>query len=136
MTMYRMRQRGRILAIIENLLGLRERLLSQMSGLAKESAEELPGYAAKDLWIAMYGRYPEGTGSSDTNAIAQVVFDKKVMSFIDESFKFLRSKGAVAVDHPLPGGIYTDLVDRAVREMKVVAPLGRIKGLPLSNYKG
>lgn len=99
-------------------------------------AEELPGYTTKELWMALYGRYPENTHSVDTNVIAQVTFDKKVMNFIDESFKFLHAKGAIAIDKPLPGAIYTELVDAAIKEMKVKAPLGHIKGLNLSEFKG
>lgn len=102
----------------------------------KMVAQELPGYTTKDLWMAMYGRYPENTGSMDTNVVAQVGFDKSVMEFINESFKFLHSKGAITIDRPLPGAIYTDLVETAIKEMKVKAPLGHIKGLPLKEFKG
>lgn len=99
-------------------------------------AEELPGYTTKELWMALYGRYPENTHSVDTNVIAQVTFDKKVMDFINESFKFLHAKGAITIDKPLPGAIYTELVAAAIKEMKVKAPLGPIKGLNLSEFKG
>lgn len=99
-------------------------------------AEELPGYATKDLWMALYGKYPENTHSLDTNVIAQATFDKKVMDFIDESFKFLHAKGTIKIDKPLPGAIYTDLVNAAVKEMKIKAPLGPIKGTRVSEFKG
>ncbi|MCL5236789.1 MAG: ABC transporter substrate-binding protein [Nitrospirae bacterium] len=101
----------------------------------KMVSQELPGYTTRDLWMALYGRYPENTGSTETNVIAQVVFDKHVMAFIDENFRFLHSKGAITIDKPLPGGIYTNLVDAAIKEMKIKAPLGPIKGLPLSEFK-
>ena len=102
----------------------------------KMVAEELPGYTTKELWMALYGKYPDQSHSQDTNVIAQVTFDKKVMEFIDESFKFLHAKGAITMDKPLPGAIYTDLVDSVVREMKIKTPLGPIKGLSLSEFKG
>lgn len=101
----------------------------------KMVAQELPGFTTKDLWMALYGHYPENTGSMETNVIAQVGFDKNVMEFIDESFKFLHSRGAITIDKPLPGAIHTDLVDTAIKEMKVKIPLGRIKGLPLKEFK-
>ncbi|MCL4536894.1 MAG: hypothetical protein M1610_04800 [Nitrospirae bacterium] len=44
--------------------------------------------------------------------------------------------GAITIDRPLPGAIYTDLVETAIKEMKVKAPLGHIKGLPLKEFKG
>ena len=102
----------------------------------KMVAQELPGYTTKDLWMAVYGRYPGNTGSMETNVIAQVGFDKNVMEFIDESFKFLHSKGAITIDKPLPGAIYTDLVNAAIKEMKVKIPLGKFEGLPLTEFKG
>jgi NitT/TauT family transport system substrate-binding protein len=97
--------------------------------------KELPGYTAKDLWMAMYGNYPQGTGSQDTNILVQVGFDAKVMEFIRESFVFLHEKKAITVDKPLEGAIYTALVDAAIREMKIKVPLGSIKGLPVSEFK-
>jgi len=99
-------------------------------------AQDLPGYSTKDLWMAMYGSYPENTGSQEVNVTAQVGFDKNVMEFINDSFKFLHEKGTISIDKPLPGAIYTDLVDAAMKEMKVKAPLGQIKGLPVSSFKG
>jgi ABC-type nitrate/sulfonate/bicarbonate transport system substrate-binding protein len=102
----------------------------------KIMAEELPGYTTRELWTALYGRYPENTHSMDTNVIAQVSFDKKVMDFIDESFKFLHAKGAIAIDKPLPGAIYTELVEAAIKEMKLKAPIDHIKGLNPSEFKG
>ncbi|MEM4313062.1 MAG: ABC transporter substrate-binding protein [Thermoplasmata archaeon] len=101
----------------------------------KMVAKELPGYTTKDLWMALYGRYPDNTGSMESNVIAQVGFDEKVMRFIDESFKFLYSIGAITIERPLPGAIYTDLVDAAIKEMKLKTPLGVIRGLPLTEFK-
>ncbi len=103
---------------------------------ARMVAKELPGYTLKDLWTAMYGLYPDGTGSQETNILIQVGFDQKVMAFIEDSFKFLNEKRAINVDKPLPGAIYTDLVDAAIKEMNVKTPLGAIKGLPESAFKG
>ncbi len=99
-------------------------------------AKELPGYSVKDLWMAMYGRYPDNTGSTDNNILMQAAFDEKVMKFIEDSFKFLHERSAVTVEKPLPGGIYTQLVDEALKEMNLKAPLGIIKGLPASEFKG
>jgi len=99
-------------------------------------AEELPGYTTKELWTALYGQYPANTHSVDTNVIAQVTFDRKVMDFIDESFKFLHAKGAIAIDKPLPGAIYTELADAAIKEMNLKTPLGQIKGLNPGEFKG
>jgi NitT/TauT family transport system substrate-binding protein len=102
---------------------------------ARMVAKELPGYTLKDLWTAMYGQYPDGTGSQETNILVQVGFDEKVMAFIDDSFKFLHEKRAITIDKPLEGAIYTDLVDAAIKEMNVKTPLGAIKGLPESAFK-
>lgn len=99
-------------------------------------AKELPGFTVKDLWMAMYGRYPDGTGSQDTNILVQVGFDNKVMEFIKDSFEFLHEKRSITIDKPLPGAIYTDLVDAAIKEMNIKVPLGLINGLPLSEFKG
>jgi NitT/TauT family transport system substrate-binding protein len=103
---------------------------------AEMVAKELPGFTVKDLWIAMYGRYPEGTGSQENNSLMQAGFDDKVMAFINDSFKFLYERNAITVDKPLPGAIYTQLVEAAMKEMNIKIPLGPIKGMSLSDFKG
>ncbi len=99
-------------------------------------AKDLPGFSTKDLWMALYGNYAANTGSQETNVTVQAGFDKSVMDFIDEGFKFLQSAGLTKDDKPLPGAIYTNLVDKALKEMNLTAPLGTIKGLPSSAFKG
>lgn len=103
---------------------------------AQMVAKELPGFSVKDLWMALYGRYPQETGSKDINVILQVGFTKEVMDFITESFKFLHESGAITIDTPLPGAIYTDLIEAALREMKIEIPVGEIKGQPITEFKG
>ena len=99
-------------------------------------AKDLPGFSTKDLWVALYGSYPKDTGSQEANVVIQGGFDKKVMNFIDDGFEFLKSAGLIKEPKPLPGAIYTDLVDRALKEMGLKSPLGVIDGKPLSEFKG
>jgi DnaK suppressor protein len=64
----------------QNLLELRERLLSQMSGLAKESAEELPGYS---LHMA-----DSGTDNFDRDfALSLLSSDQDALYEIEEALK-------------------------------------------------
>lgn len=64
----------------KNLLELRERLLSQMSGLAKESAEELPGYS---LHMA-----DSGTDNFDRDfALSLLSSDQDAIYEIEEALK-------------------------------------------------
>ncbi len=64
----------------QNLLGLRERLLSQMSGLAKESAEELPGYS---LHMA-----DSGTDNFDRDfALSLLSSDQDALYEVEEALK-------------------------------------------------
>jgi NitT/TauT family transport system substrate-binding protein len=104
--------------------------------VAEFVAKELPGFTVKDIWMSMYGQYPPNTGSQETNLILQEAFDDKVVAYMNEAHQFLHSIGSVPVDKPLPGAIYPDLIDAALKEMNLKAPLGVIKGLPLSELKG
>jgi DnaK suppressor protein len=64
----------------KNLLELRERLLNQMSGLAKESAEELPGYS---LHMA-----DSGTDNFDRDfALSLLSSDQDAIYEIEEALK-------------------------------------------------
>ena len=103
---------------------------------AKLIAQDLPGFSTKDLWTALYGQFPGNIKSSEINAIAQVPFDKPIMDYINEAFRFLNSVGAVTVDKPMQGAIFTELLDQAVKEMGVKLPLGQFKGRPATEFKG
>lgn len=64
----------------KNLLDLRERLLNQMSGLAKESAEEMPGYS---LHMA-----DSGTDNFDRDfALSLLSSDQDAIYEIEEALK-------------------------------------------------
>lgn len=130
--MYPEAAKGWIKADIEAL----EFMLKYPYETVKFVAMDLPGFSTKDLWMALYGKYPNNIESQEYNAIAQVGFDKHVMEYIGEAFKFLHSIGATTVDKPLPGAIYTDLADQAVKEMGIKIPLGYFKGKPISEFKG
>jgi len=123
--------KGWIKADIEAMLYMLKHPMETVEMVAKE----LPGYTLKDLWMAMYGRYPEGTGSKDVNVVLQAGFNDEVMLFIYDSFKFLYDRKAIQVEAPLPGAIYTELVDSALKEMNLQMPIGVIKGLPLTEFK-
>jgi ABC-type nitrate/sulfonate/bicarbonate transport system substrate-binding protein len=123
--------KGWIKADIEAMLYMLKHPMETVEMVAKE----LPGYTLKDLWMAMYGRYPEGTGSKDINVVLQAGFNDEVMLFIYDSFKFLYDRKAIQVEAPLPGAIYTELVDSALKEMNLQMPIGVIKGLPLTEFK-
>jgi NitT/TauT family transport system substrate-binding protein len=103
--------------------------------VAEFVAKELPGFTVKDIWMSMYGQYPPNTGSQETNLILQEAFDDKVVAYMNEAFQFLHSIGSVPVDKLLPGAIYPDLIDAALKEMNLKAPLGVIKGMALTEFK-
>lgn len=103
---------------------------------AEMVAKELPGYTVKDLWMAMFSRYPENTGSQDINTLLQAGFDEPVMDFINDSFQFLYERKTIKDQKPLPGAIYTDLVDAAIKELNLQTPLGKIIGVPVEEFKG
>ncbi len=102
----------------------------------KTIAPELPGFTTKDLWIAMYGKNSETTGSTGPKVYAPLVFDNKIMEFIDEGYKFLNSKGVVAIDKPLPGAVYPNLINAAVKEMNIKTPLSPMNVYAPSEFKG
>ncbi|MFZ0929367.1 MAG: ABC transporter substrate-binding protein [Syntrophobacteraceae bacterium] len=111
-------------------------MLKNPNKVAEMVARELPGFTVKELWTALYGQYPPNTGSQEDNVILQEAFDEKVRAYMDEAFQFLHGIGSIPVDKPLPGALYGELIDAALKEMNLKAPLGAIKGLPLTEFKG
>jgi len=111
-------------------------MLKNPNKVAEMVAKELPGFTVKELWTALYGQYPPNTGSQEDNVILQEAFDDKIRAYMDEAFQFLHGIGSIPVDKPLPGALYGELIDAALKEMNLTAPLGAIKGLPLTDFKG
>ncbi|MGO9019895.1 MAG: ABC transporter substrate-binding protein [Syntrophobacteraceae bacterium] len=111
-------------------------MLKNPNQVAEMVAKELPGFSLKDIWTALYGQYPPNTGSQENNVILQEAFDDKVRAYMDDAFQFLHGIGSIPVDKPLPGALYGELIDAALKEMDLKAPLGAIKGLPLTEFKG
>ena len=111
-------------------------LMSDPYDAVKTIAPELPGFTTKDIWTALYGKNAESTGSAGPKVYAPLVFDKKITDFIDDGYKFLHSKGVIAVDKPLSGAVFPNLIEGAVREMNVKTPMGPINVYSPSEFKG
>ncbi|MGP8052097.1 MAG: ABC transporter substrate-binding protein [Desulfobaccales bacterium] len=100
----------------------------------KTIAPELPGFTTKDIWMSIYGQNAAGTGSTGPKVNSPLVFSKEIMDFINGGFKFLKSKGVLAIDQPLPDAVYPDLINSVVQEMNIQTPMGPIPVYPTSDF--
>ena len=71
------------------------------------------------------GKQPHFTGG----------FRRRRRGLHERRFQFLHSIGSIPINKPLPGALYGELIDAALKEMNLKALLGVIKGLPLSEFK-
>lgn len=97
---------------------------------------ELPGFTTLTIWKSIYGEYDPKFGGQPINTIAQASFDSDVLKFIDFNVKFLKDRGIIPTDKLPEGAVYNQLVTEAAAELGFNLPLGSIKGLPASSFRG
>jgi sulfonate transport system substrate-binding protein len=96
--------------------------------VAKMVAEELPGWTPAMVRTALDGRFPAHAGAKDVNEVLGAPFDKAMMSYFSEAYRFWHSVKAVP-DPDIPeGAIYTKLLEEAATELGMKLPVGVIKG--------
>ncbi len=100
----------------------------------RDWVSQAPGYTAKQLWMDLYGRLPASSGASRVKSIVQISFTPAVQSFAQASFKFLYQDKILPISQPLPGALYPNLYQQAVKEMGVKLPLVTFVGQPASAF--
>jgi len=96
--------------------------------VAKMVAEELPGWTPAMVRTALDGRFPAHAGAKDVNEVLGAPFDKQMMSYFSEAYRFWHSVKAVPSPEIPEGAIYTKLLEEAAAELGMKLPVGVIKG--------
>jgi sulfonate transport system substrate-binding protein len=98
-------------------------------------AKELTGYNERTAWAALYEANPSAIGGEPVNYVAKMVFDDDVLTLMKNGYVFLNRIKAIDVATMPPNAINDAPLKQALKEMKVTAPIGEIKGQPSSAFK-
>lgn len=96
-------------------------------------AHEVVGYTPDTEWKALYEKNPKSIGGAKYNYIGKMIFDKDVLELMKKGYAFLY-KVKVLKSPDMPKNAYNDTpIKQALKEMKISAPVGLIKGFPAAS---
>lgn len=104
--------------------------------VASMAATQATGFTEKMLWASMYQKYPEETGGSPVRLNLPYTITPEVMTLIGNATTFLHSIKSINVDKLRPEAVMPGLTQAVLRERGLTSPIGRVNGLPESEFKG
>lgn len=95
--------------------------------------EELTGYPKGTIWAAIYEETPASLGGVPVTYEGKMIFDKDVLELMNKGYAFLHELKVLKSPNP-PENAYNDMpITKALEEMNLTAPVGRIYGEPRSD---
>jgi NitT/TauT family transport system substrate-binding protein len=103
--------------------------------VAKMAQGQTTGFPEKTLWYAAYGSYPEAVGGTKTRIILAYGFTPEAMDLIHKAAAFLNEIKTIKSDIR-PDAVQPQFTADILKERNLKAPVGEVKALPDSDYKG
>ena len=104
--------------------------------VTKMAMEQTTGFSEKALWMALYGQYPESQGGTPVRNSFNYAFTPETMDLIGRATLFLHSIKSINVDKLRPEAVMPDLASAVLKERGMKSPIGEVKALPASEFKG
>jgi NitT/TauT family transport system substrate-binding protein len=104
--------------------------------VARMAMAQTTGFSEKVLWSSMYGQNPEAVGGAPVRNMLPFVITPEVMASIDTATTFLHSVKSINVTKLRPEAVMPEFAVAALKERGLSSPLGSVKALPDSEYKG
>jgi NitT/TauT family transport system substrate-binding protein len=94
--------------------------------------KEMTGYPKATIWSAIYEENPAGIGGDPVTYQAKMIFDKDVLTLMNNGYAFLHQL-KVLKSPDAPPNAYNDMpIKEALSQMGLMAPIGEIRGKPRS----
>ena len=104
--------------------------------VARMAMAQTTGFSEKVLWSSMYGQNPEAVGGSPVRNLLPFAITPEVMTSIDTATTFLYSVKSINVAKLRPEAVMPEFATAALKERGLSSPVGSVKALPDSEYKG
>lgn len=104
--------------------------------VARMAEEQTEGLSKKVLWYSLYGAVPADQGGGPVKNRFDFVFTDRAKLLADAATKFLHGLKKVPQPHLRPDAIMDQVARDVLKARNLTAPIGEIKGLPLSDFKG
>jgi len=104
--------------------------------VTKLAMEQTTGFSEKALWMSLYGQYPENQGGAAVRNSFNYAFTPETMDLIAKATTFLQSIKSINVDKLRPEAVMPDLAAAVLKERGLKSPVGEVKAVPASEFKG
>jgi sulfonate transport system substrate-binding protein len=104
--------------------------------VARMAMEQTTGFTEKVLWASLYGKYPESAGGVPVRNSLQYTITPEAVELINRSAKFLYSIKSINVEKLRPEAVMPEFTQAVLKERGLKAPIGEVKALPDSDFKG
>jgi NitT/TauT family transport system substrate-binding protein len=106
--------------------------------IARMAVEQTSGYTLRDMWDSLYKDWPVNQGGSEDGVRLRLPFvlDSDVRRLVRNSVAFLNQIKTINQKELPPGAIDQSLAQKVLRESGGKTPVGVVKALPSSEFKG
>ena len=104
--------------------------------VARIAVEQTTGFSEKILWRSMYGRYPDAQGGAPIRVVLPYTITPDAAALIAKATVFLHSIKSINVDKLRPEAVMPEFTQAVLKERGLTAPIGEVKALADSEYKG
>ena len=104
--------------------------------VARMAVEQTTGFPEKVLWASLYGKYPESAGGTPVRNSLHYTITPEASELINRAAKFLYSIKSTNTEKLRPEAVMPEFTQAILKERGHKAPIGEVKALPDSEYKG
>jgi NitT/TauT family transport system substrate-binding protein len=97
--------------------------------------EQTTGFTQKTLWYSAYGTYPAAEGGTKSRIMLHYGFTPEAKDLIAKAAKFLVEIKSIKADIR-PEAVMPSFTEEILKKRNLKAPIGEVKALPDSAYKG
>lgn len=104
--------------------------------VAKMVVAQTTGFSEKVLWTALYGAYPEALGGSPVRLQLPYAITPEASELITKAATFLYSVKSINTPTLRADAVMPQFTEAILKERGLKSPVGLIRALPASAYKG
>lgn len=104
--------------------------------IVKMAASQTTGFQDRVLWSSLYESYSAAQGGAPVRVELAYGITPKAQLLIEKATKFLHTIKSINVDTLRSEAVMPEFTEAILKERGITAPVGEVKSLPASAYKG
>ena len=104
--------------------------------MARMVKDQTTGFTEKVLWTSLYGEYPETQGGTAVRLQLPYTISPEASALIKKAATFLYSVKSINTPTLRPDAVMPQFTEAILKERGLKSPIGVVKALPASAYKG